>query len=318
MNTTLNATLQAIANGSAPVQFTVTPMPTPIPAGIATTALDWQPVPVFGVSLWAVLLLLSLAALILVWFHWSDKSSNLNAIKPWFIKLKELKLGKIQVLRLSRAGNFIPDCLDIFDNVLSYGDSEDNINMWHLNDPMGIIKIGGISAPIISEDNDQNRDIPVEIAICHAAEILNANIERFRIQLNTRFKELVQSGAYPPDAQNPANLIRPITNGDDYIGQYDEDKAAEYEKSGRRILQLINQEGIRMPAFAQFNQNKMRKFWFRGRTSAFYGGENLRKVDDKLVKKSDKVEGFLQRYGGLMIAAVVALGCMIGGAAIPL
>ena len=104
-------------------------------------------------------------------------------------------------------------------DILSFGDSEENINMWHLNSPY-LIRIGGISAPIISEDNDQNRDIVTEIAICHAAEYLNANIEELRTKLNARYKELVSVGAYPADAENPANLIRPITDGDDYIGQY--------------------------------------------------------------------------------------------------
>jgi hypothetical protein len=318
MNATLNETLQAIINGTAPVKIQVTAAPTPIPAGIATTALDWQPIPVFGVSLWAILILLSLAALVIVWFHWADKSGDLDAIKPWFIKLKELKLGKKQVVRLSRAGDFIPDVLDIFDNVLSYGDSEENINMWHLNSPQGIIKIGGISAAVISEDNNENRDIVTEIAICHAAEYLNENIEDLRIELNNRFKELVAEGAYPEDAPNPANLVRPINNGDDYIGQYDEDQAPDYQRSGRFHLQLLFPEGIRIDAIDQYNQNKMRKYWFRGKTSAFYGGTNIRAVEDKYVKKQDKPDGFFARYGALMIAAVIFLGCMVGGIAIPL
>ena len=313
-----NATIQAIINGTAPVQIAVTAAPTPLPAGMATTALDWQPDPVFGVSLWAILFVLSLAALAIVWFHWADKSGDLDAIKPWFIKLKEIKIGKKQVLRLSRAGDFIPDVLDIFDNVLSYGDSEENINMWHLNSPQGLIRIGGVAAPIISEDNDQNRDIVTEIAICHAAEYLDSNIEKLRIVLNERFKKLVDIGAYPADAENPANLIRPINDGDDYIGQYDEDHAPDYQKSGRFVLQLLNPEGIRIDAFNQYNQNKIRKYWFRGKTSAFYGGENIRKVEDKYVKKEENPQSAWAKYGALLIAAMIFLGCMIGGAVIPL
>ena len=117
MNITVNATLQAIANTSAPIRLTVTPMPTPIPPGMVTTALDWAPIPIapFNLPLWFIFALLSAGALLVVWFHWNDMSSNLDAIKPWFIKIKEIKLGKTQVLRLSRAGNFIPDVLDTFD-----------------------------------------------------------------------------------------------------------------------------------------------------------------------------------------------------------
>ncbi len=317
-NLTLNATVQAIINNATPVQITVTSVPTPLPTGIATTALDWQPIPVFGIPLWAIISLLSFAALVIVIMHWQDKSGDLDAIKPWFIKMKELALGKMQVIRLSRAGNFIPDCLNIFDNILSYGDSEENINQWLLNSPQGVVRIGGITAALISEDLHHNRDLVVEIAICHAAENLNENIEDLRMQLNKRHKDLVSTGEYPEDAENPANLIQPIQNGLDYIGQKDEDKDPVDEISGRRVLQLLYPEGIHIPAFNLFNQNRFRKFWFKGNTSASFGGENLRIVDDEYVKKNDKPQGFFQRYGAMLIAALVFLGCIIGGAVIPL
>lgn len=307
-NATLNATLQAIANNATPIQYSVTPMPTPIPANMATTILDWQPVPVFGVTLWAIIALLSLAALVIVYFHWSDKSADLDVIKSWFIKAKEIKLGKMQVLRLSRAGNFIPDCLDIFDNVLSYGDSEENINQWHLNSPQGIIKIGGISAPIISEEWDQNRDIATEIAITTATEHLNSNIDTFKILLKERFEYLVSKGIYPEDAPSPADLVMPINNGLDYAGKREENDLANYEKSGRRLLELIYPEGIRMDAHSQWNHNRFRKFWLKGNSSAFHGGDNLRRVEDEFVKRSEKQPGFFEKYGGMIIGAIIALG----------
>jgi hypothetical protein len=319
-NTTLNATLQAIVNGSAPIQLSATPLPTPIPAGMTTTALDWAPIPIapFNLPLWVIFGFLSVGALLIVWFHWNDMSANLDAIKPWFIKIKELKLGKIQVLRLSRAGNFIPDCLDIFDNVISYGDSEENINQWHLNSPQGLIKIGGISAPIISEDWSENRDIAVELAINYATDLLAKNIDPFKSELNQRHKDLVAAGTYPPTAENPADLVKPINNGLDYIGKPHENKPADYKVSGRRLLEIIFPDGIRIPSFNQYNQNRFRKFWFKGSSSAMMGGVNLRRVDDEFTKKSDKEQGFFQKYGGLLIAAMIFLGCMVGGIAIPL
>lgn len=317
-NTTVNATVQEIIANTQPIQITASPIPTPIPAGLVTTALDWQPIPVFGVPFWAVLVILSLAALVVVFFNWKDKSADLDAIKPWFIKIKELAVGKIQVIRLSRAGNFIPDCLDIFDNVISYGDSEENINQWRLKSPQGILRIGGISAPILSEDSDQNRDIITEIAICHATSKLNAEIEDLRIELNARHKKLVATGEYPANAANPANLIRPIQNGMDYIGQKNEESDPDYEKSGRMVLQLLNPEYIAIPSYNQFNQNQFRKFWFVGCTSAFYGGENLRIVDDEYVKHTDQPRGFFEQYGAMLIGAMIFLGCIIGGAVIPL
>ena len=318
LNATLNSTLQAIVGNSAPIQISVTPMPTPIPASMATNVLDWQPVPVFGIPLWAIFAMLSIGALIVVILHWNDMSADLNAIKPWYIKIKEIAVGKMQVLRLSRAGTFIPDCLDIFDNVLSYGDSEENINQWHLNSPQGAIRIGGISAAIISEDWDQNRDIVAEIAICTAADTLNSNIENLRVKLNERYQELVLTGAYPSNAINPSNLVRPMENGMDYIGKTDPNKPVNRETSIRALLQLLYPDGIRIPAHNLFDQNKVRKFWFKGNTSAFYGGDNLRRVEDELIKHSEKQTGFLEKWGSMLIAALVFFGCLIAGIMIPL
>lgn len=319
-NATINETIQNIINHTAPVQLQVTPMPTPIPPGVTTTVLDWSPIPIapFNIPLWAILFVLSLAALVIVILHWWDMSGNLDAIKPWFIKAKEIKLGKMQVVRLSRAGNFIPDCLDIFDNILSYGESDENINQWHLNSPLGIVRVGGIIAAIVSEDWDQNRDIVTEIAICHAADILNTNIEDLRKELSDRHKKLIAQGVYPSDARNPAELIRPIQSGLDYLGKTDENDKEHFEISGRRVLQLLYPEGIRIKAYNLFAQSKFRKFWFRGNTSALFGGENLRRVDDEFVKKSDQQPGFFQRYGSMLIGAMVFLGCIIAAAAIPL
>ena len=319
-NTTINETVQAIINHTVPIQIQVTPMPTPIPAGVATTALDWAPVPVapFNIPLWAIFMFLSLAALVIIIVHWFDMSKDLDAIKPWFIKVKEIALGKMQVVRLSRAGNFIPDCLDIFDNILSYGESEENINQWHLNSPPGIIRIGGISAALISEDWDQNRDIVTEIAICHAADLLNTNIEDLRVELSRRHKDLIAKGVYDERSVNPAELIRPIQSGLDYLGKTEESGPEHPETSGRRVLQLLYPEGIRIPSFNLYAQSKFRKFWFRGNTSALFGGENIRRVDDEFVKKSDKQPGFFQKYGGMLIGAMVFIGCIIAGAAIPL
>ena len=101
-------------------------------------------------------------------------------------------------------------------------------------------------------------------------------------------------------------------------GSTDDERAPDYGKSGRFLLQLLNPEGIYMPSFGQWNQNKMRKFWFRGKTSAFFGGENIRKVEDKLVKKTDQQPGFFQKYGAILIAALLLLGLVIAGAGIPL
>jgi hypothetical protein len=316
----MNESIIAIINGSAPeVLATPVPTQTPLPQGIAASALDWSPIPIvpFNIPLWAIFVFCSFAALLLIYFKWNDQSSNLDSVKVWYMKAAELKAGKMQVLRLTRAGNFIPDCMDIFDNILSYGDSELNINQWKMRSSHGIIRIGGISAAILSEDFDQNRDPPVEMAICRASKMLDEHMDEIRTALTDRYKQLKTAGIY--EGENPANLIRPIHSYNDYIGKLNDKDASKDDRSGHTLFKWIFPEGVPIHSYTPFNQTEVRKFWPAGNsTSAFLGGENQRIVEEKLVKPTDKMRGFLEQWGGVMIAGLIFCACIIGGAAIPL
>jgi len=318
--TLLNPEIAAIINNTKPeVLATVAPTQTPLPHGIAASALDWAPIPVvpFNIPLWAIFAFFSFAALLLIYFKWNDQSGNLDSIKVWYVKAAELKAGKMQVLRLTRAGSFIPDCMDIFDNILSYGDGEENINQWKMRSADGIIRVGGIGAAILSEDFDQNRDPPVEMAICRASRLLDEHMDEIRISLTERYKQLVKAGIY--NGENPADIVRPIHSYNDYIGKASDNDAAHADRSGHTLLQWIFPEGIPLQSYTPFNQIEARKFWPSGNnTSAFLGGENQRIVEEKLVKPSDKQRGFLEQWGGVAIAGLIFLGCLIAGAAIPL
>ena len=316
----MNETILAIINGSAP-QVIATPVPTqtPLPVGVATSALDWSPIPIppFNIPIWAIFAFLSFAALVLIFLKWNDQSADLDSIKVWYMKMAELKAGKMQVIRLTRAGNFIPDCMDIFDNVLAYGDSSENLNQWKMRSSNGIIRIGGISAALLSEDFDQNRDPPVEMAICRASRLLDENMDNFRRALTERYNELVTSKIY--DGENPAKLIRPIHSYNDYIGKASDKGASKHEQSGHSLFQWIFPAGIPIHSYTPFNQIESRKFWPAGNsTSAFFGGENQRIVEEKLVKPTDKQRGFLEQWGGIMAACLVFLGCLIVGMVINL
>lgn len=308
-----------IANTTPEVLPTPVPTQTPLPDGIAASALDWAPVPIepFNIPIWAIFVLLSFAALLLIYFKWSDQSANLDSIKVWYVKMAELKAGKMQVVRLTRAGNFIPDCMDIFDNILSYGDGEENINQWKMRSSAGIVKIGGISAALLSEDYDQNRDPVTEMAICRASQLLDEHMDEFKIALTERYNEMISAKIY--DGENPAKLVRPVHSYNDYIGKDSDKSAAKDERSGHTLFQWIFPNGIPIPSYTPFNQTESRKFWPVGNnTSAFFGGENQRIVEEKLVKPNDKQRGFFEQWGGVVIAAMVFMGCLIAGAAIPL
>lgn len=318
-----NATVAAIINNATHAAQSATYIPatpTPIPTPpLPTTALDWAPVPIapFNLPLWFIFAIFSIGVLIMVYCKWADQSADLNSIKVWYLKAKELALGKMQVIRLSRAGNFIPDCLNVFDNILSYGDSEENINQWRLRSSQGIIRIGGIAAPLLSEDLDQNRDPVVEEALCVASEDLDNKMDEFRKALTERFRKLVADGIY--DGENPAKFVKPIHTYNDYIGKADDKSAAKRDESGRSLFQWMYPEGIWINSYIPFNQNKSRKFWPGGNnTSAFLGGENLRIVEEKLVKPKVANTGFLERWGGLLICAGVFAICIIVGIGAPL
>ena len=316
----INESIAAIINGSAPeVMATPVPTQTPLPVGVATSALDWSPIPIppFNIPIWAIFAFLSFAALVLIFLKWNDQSADLDSIKVWYMKMAELKAGKMQVIRLTRAGNFIPDCMDIFDNVLAYGDSSENLNQWKMRSSNGIIRIGGISAALLSEDFDQNRDPPVEMAICRASRLLDENMDSFRRALTERYNELVTSKIY--DGENPAKLIRPIHSYNDYIGKASDKDASKHEQSGHSLFQWIFPAGIPIHSYTPFNQIESRKFWPAGNsTSAFFGGENQRIVEEKLVKPTDKQRGFLEQWGGIMAACLVFLGCLVVGMVINL
>jgi hypothetical protein len=316
----MNESIAAIINGSAP-EVIATPVPTqtPIPVGIATSALDWSPIPIapFNIPIWAIFVFLSFAALVLIYLKWNDQSADLDSIKVWYLKMAELKAGKMQIIRLTRAGNFIPDCMDIFDNVLSYGDGSENLNQWKLRSSSGIVRIGGISAALLSEDFDQNRDPPVEMALCRASKLLDENMDAFRKALTDRYNELIKARIY--DGANPAMLVRPIHSYNDYIGKASEKDASKHEQSGHSLFQWIFPDGIPIHSYTPFNQIESRKFWPAGNsTSAFFGGENQRIVEEKLVKPVDKARGFLEQWGGVVFACLVFLGCLLAGAVIPL
>ena len=316
----INETIAAIINGSAP-EVIATPIPTqtPLPVGISSTALDWSPIPIppFNIPIWAILAFLSFAALVMIYLKWNDQSGDLDSVKVWYLKMAELKAGKMQVIRLTRAGNFIPDCMDIFDNILAYGDSSDNLNQWKMRSSSGIIRIGGISAALLSEDFDQNRDPPVEMAICRASRLLDENMDNFRKALTDRYNELVSSKIY--DGENPAKLIRPIHSYNDYIGKASDKDAAKDAQSGHSLFQWIFPAGIPIHSYTPFNQTESRKFWPAGNsTSAFFGGENQRIVEEKLVKPNEKPRGWLDQWGGIIFACLAFCGCLIVGMVINL
>ena len=316
----VNETIAAIINGSQPeVIATVIPTQTPIPAGIATSVFDWAPIPIppFNIPIWVVFVLLSFAALILIFFKWNDQSSNLDPIKVWYIKMAELKAGKMQVIRLTRAGNFIPDCMDIFDNVLAYGDGSENLNQWKLRSSAGIMRIGGIAAALLSEDFDQNRDPPTEMAITRASHLLDEYMDEFRSALTQRYAELKAAKIY--EGENPANLVRPIHSYNDFIGKATDKDSPKDERSGHTLFKWIFPEGIPIKSYTPFDQIESRKFWPDGNnTSAFFGGENQRIVEEKFIKPNDNKRGFLDKWGGLIVSSMIFFGCLLAGAVIPL
>jgi hypothetical protein len=207
-----------------------------------------------------------LICLLIVIRYWWKRSSRLNSVKGWLESLRKMSQFDVQVWIISRVQKLTIECLTIKDNVLSNHD-ETQIGMWHVNSSMGIVRVGGNPAVVISEDYDQNRDFLTELAICQACDYANANMEELAIQLDKKYKELVAAEKLPKDALNPASLCQTIDNAD------------SYDRTGRDLLKNLFPENVNILPYNIFAPNRFRKYFPRGCSGMFFGGELIRDAE---------------------------------------
>jgi hypothetical protein len=234
--------------------------------------------------------------------YWAIRMGKLASVRGWIESLKKITQDDVQVWVISRVQKLTIDCMTIKDNVLSPHDPT-NIAMWHVNSPQGVIQVGGNKAVVVSEDSDQNRDIIVEMALCHNCDTFNATQEDYKRKLDDQYQKALvvvkELGGDPPEKPK---TVKPIDDCD------------AYEEYGRKCLFFLNPDGLEIPAYNIYNPNKFRKYFPKGTGSMFCGGElihDARKLNLRRKPKSFwEVHAFLLMAAGIGLIAILAAWLM--------
>jgi len=267
-----------------------------LPEGMTTTIFDWQPVPQFGFPFWVVIcLVLVIAFIATIWYWWSC-SSKLNSVHGWLESLRKMSQFDVQVWVISRVQRLTIECMAIKDNVISNHDTN-QIGMWHVNSSMGIVRVGGLPAVVISEDYDQNRDFITEIALCHACDYANENMDKMAKELNEAYQKAIKEKKIDQTVQNPSELCIPIED------------AEVYDRTGRELLKNLNPAGISINPYNIFDPNRFRKYFPRGCSAMFFGGELIRDADklNANIKQMSWIEKNIPLFIALVFAAIAIL-----------
>jgi len=266
-----------------------------IPQGMEIGMFDWAPLA--GIPFWLYVTIFFIFIFILVNVYWMMRMRRLSSVRGWAESMKKMTQEDVQVWFISRVQKLTIECLTIKDNILSPHD-QTNISMWHVNSPQGIIQVGGMKAVLCSEDFDQNRDIVTEIALCNACDEFNANQEQLKDDLDTKFEELrkkaKEQGATETDiAELKPHIVQPI-----------EDCAA-YEAYGKKCLMVTHNDGLTIPPYSIYNPNRFRKYFPRGCSGMFFGGELIH--DARRLNLRRKPKGFWEVHAFLMMAGGIAM-----------
>lgn len=274
-----------------------------VPEGMGINPwFDWSPL--LGIPFWIFIAAVCLLVLIYANLYWILRIRRLASVKGWAESLKKMTQEDVQVWVISKVQKLTIECMMIKDNVLS-SKEPNNISMWYVSSPMGIISVGGCRAAVISEDFDRNRDFVTEIALCHNLDLFNENLEGLKEEVDKRYKQLTANTSNEEAAgiEKP-HIMKQIESFD------------QYDKYGKSCLSHLYPHGLTIPAYNLFNPNKFRKYFPIGNTSMSYGGEIIMKSRNISINKPDT--GFWEKHAFLMIAAGVAMISVIGAWMFPL
>ena len=252
-----------------------------------------QPAPIIGalgIPWWFVICCIFLLIPVIVLMSWIFKFKRMAPVKGFKEIQKKAGPDDVMVWLFSKTQKMIIECLRYVDAVASYY-APTRISKWHLTSPMAMAHIGGYPAMLVSDDYDQSRDPVSEIALCHACEEFNKDLETWVTDMLPKLKA---SGSLP-DKIDYDWLSRPIDNFDDY------------RKRGNYLLKLQYPDGVPIPAYNIFNPVKFRKYLPDGRSAGLFGGVLIRKAEE--LKKDAVEKGFWEKaLPILMILAIDIIG----------
>ena len=259
-----------------------------VPSGMGINAwFDWQVI--LGVPFWLFIDAFLVFVLAAVMVYWWARIRKLNAVRGWADSLKNMSVNSAQAWIISRTQTLKIICMEIEDNILSYLDKT-KIGAWHHNTREAVIRVGGVTAVIASEDYDQTRDIITEIALTDNCDQFNANQDGLKEQ----FKK----------EGNTAEVVKPIKS------------FADYEEFGRKALQFVHPNGLEISPYNIFNCTRFMKFVPPGRSHVFFGG--VINFDAKELKPPAQNESSWMKYAPLGAVIIVVLIATIAVWMVPL
>jgi len=260
-----------------------------MPAGTSLNPIfDWAPI--LHLPIWVPITIFFILILILPTIYWLMRIGKLSSVKGWAESLKKMSQDDVQVWVISRVKKLTIECMTIKDNILSSHDPA-NITMYHVNSDAGVIRVGGASAVIVSEDFDQNRDVLTEIALCFACDEFNMNQEELRRSLEVINRNNIEKGLVPVGTK--PIVVQPI------------DDCESYESYGRKCLHVINPNGLITPSYNIFDPNRMRKYFPRGCSGMWFGGELIH--DARKLNLRRKIKGFFEVHAFMLMATGIGI-----------
>jgi hypothetical protein len=252
---------------------TVTNTTQVIPNGMSINPwLDWAPV--LGIPAWVYVTCAFVLLVLAVVIYWLLRIGRLASVSGYVEAIKTMTQEDVMIWVISRTQKLTIECMTIKDHVVSRHNLVD-ISMWCLNSPMGIVRVGGITGAVVSEDYDKNRDFVTEIALCHALDEFNEDQPKLTTGLTAQ----------------------PVSGFEDY------------ENYGREDLESLHPNGLETPAYNIFNPNRFRKYFPQGCSAMFFGGELIYAARNMNIDRKEKgfweVHAFLALAGGIGLLAIV-------------
>jgi hypothetical protein len=89
-----------------------------------------------------------------------------------------------------------------------------------------------------------------------------------------------------------------------------------YDDHGKKCLQVMNMDGLKIPPYNIFNPNRFRKYFPKGSSAMLFGGESIIDARDWNVDKKEK--SFWEIHAFLLMAAGIGLIAIMAAWLIPL
>jgi len=275
-----------------------------VPSGMEINPyLDWSPF--LGLPIHLFITVFFVLVFIGVIIYWVVRLGKLASVNGWIESAKKMTPDDVQVWIITRVQRLFIECMTIKDNVLSSHDPL-NIAMWYISSPMGIVRVGGQTAVIVSEDFDRNRDFITEIALCENLDYFNENQEALIKKVDERYQKLLDEAQSDEERERikKPEVIKPIEG------------FLSYDHHGKRCLQNVNPDGLPIPAYNIFNPNRFRRYFPKGNSGTLFGGELILNARDWNVDKKEK--SFWEVHAFLIMAAGIGLIGIMAAWLVPL